>query len=66
MAVERFQALSSIEAETPTGVWNWAKRLTDALNRMERIWKLSDLDLTGKAGHTVRVNATEDGFEITP
>lgn len=63
---DRFESLSSIEAETPTGVWNWAKRFIDRMNNLERIWKLSELDLTGKAGHTVRVNATEDGFEITP
>lgn len=63
---DRFDSLSSVEAETPTGTWNWAKRFVDRMNNFERIWKLADLDLTGKAGHTVRVNATEDGFEITP
>lgn len=62
---DRFTTLKSDET-TPTGIWSWARRLTNDLNKLRRVWALAELDLTGKAGHTVRVNATETGFEITP
>lgn len=66
MAADRFGYLSSVEAETPTGTLGWAHRLIDDLNRFRKLWELAELDLTGKAGHTIRVRADENGFEITP
>jgi hypothetical protein len=62
----RFTELKSEEAKAPGGIWNWAKRLTADLHKHKRVLDLNDLDLRGKAGHTVRVNASETGFEITP
>ena len=63
---DRFTTLKSSEAGSPIGVWNWAKKLNNDLNKLRRVWALADLDLRGKAGHTVIVNADETGFEITP
>ena len=62
----RFDHLSSVEAETPTGVWNWAKHLVEDLNKFRKLWDLANMDLTGKAGQTVKVRADENGFEIVP
>lgn len=61
---DRFYYLSSVEAETPTGVHAWARRFVDDLNKLKRLWELADMDLTGKAGLTVKVRADENGFEI--
>lgn len=63
---DRFNYLSSVEAETPTGIWSWSKRAVDELNKLRRLWELADMDLTGKAGQTVKVNAAETGFELVP
>lgn len=63
---DKFQTLKSIEAQNSLGIWNWARRLTEDLNKLRRVWALADLDLTGKAGHTIKVNADETGFDITP
>lgn len=63
---ERFPFLSSVEAETPTGVWGWAKKIIEELNKLQRLYELADMDLTGKAGKNVRVKADETGFEIAP
>ena len=63
---DRFPYLSNVEAETPTGVWSWAKRFIDDLNKIQRLWELADMDLTGKAGYTVVVRADENGFELVP
>jgi hypothetical protein len=62
----RFTDLKSEEAQNAHGVWNWAKRLVADLHKHKKVLDINDLDLRGKAGHTVRVNATETGFEITP
>ncbi len=63
---DRLQHMSSVEAETPTGVWGWAKRLVEDLNKMRRLWELADMDLTGKGGQTVKVKVDETGFELVP
>lgn len=63
---DRFDFLSSVEAETPTGVWNWAKRLIAELNKLGRVWELASMDLTGHGGDTVKVKADETGFELVP
>lgn len=66
MAVDPFDYLSSVEAEAPTGLHGWAKRLVEELNRWKRLRGLATMDLNGKAGYTVKVNAAEDGFELVP
>jgi hypothetical protein len=63
---ERFQYISSVEAETATGIWGWSKRLIEDLNKLRRLWELADMDLTGKAGQTVKVKTDETGFELVP
>lgn len=62
--MDRFPYMSSVEAETPTGNWGWAKRLIDELNKLRRLWELADMDLTGQGGKTVKVKADETGFEL--
>lgn len=62
----KFTDLKSEDVKSPHQIWNWAKRLTDDLRKHKRVLDLNDLDLRGKAGHTIRVNASETGFEITP
>lgn len=62
----KFTDLKSEEATNPHSIWSWAKRLVTDLHKHKRVLDLNDLDLRGKAGHTVRVNASETGFEITP
>jgi len=62
----KFTDLKSEEAKSPNGVWQWAKRLLVDLHKHKKVLDIADLDLRGKAGHTIRVNATETGFEITP
>jgi hypothetical protein len=62
----RFTDLKTEEAKSPTSLWHWAKRLVSDLHRHKKVFDLNDLDLRGKAGHTIRVNASETGFEITP
>lgn len=63
---DQFNHISSSEAGSPIGVWNWAKRLVDDLNKLGRVWELAQMDLTGKGGHTVKVKADESGFELVP
>lgn len=63
---DRFTSLKSDQAGSPAGTWSWARRLTNDLNKLRRVWALADLDLRGKAGHTLIVNADETGFDITP
>lgn len=63
---DRFQHLTSVESETATGVWGWAKRLIEELNKLGRVWELAQMDLTGKAGYTVVVKGDETGFELVP
>lgn len=46
--------------------WPWAKRLVNDLNKLRRVWDLADMDLTGKAGYTLKVKADESGFELVP
>lgn len=62
----RFTDLKSEEAKNPQNIWNWARRLIMDLHKYKRVLDLNELDLRGKAGHTIRVNASETGFEITP
>lgn len=64
--MDNFKYLSSVEAETPTGLYSWAKRMVDELNRYKRLWELANMDLTGKAGQFVVVRADENGFELVP
>lgn len=61
---DRIQHLSSLEAEMPTGVWNWAKRLVEELNKWWRLMALVDVDLTGKAGWAVKVKSDLSGYEL--
>lgn len=63
---EKFEYLRETEASSPTGVFQWARRFVDDLNKLRRLWELAELDLTGKAGYTVVVNADETGFELVP
>lgn len=64
--MEQFNFLSSVEAETPSGIHGWAKRIVEDLNKFRRLWELANMDLTGKAGEKVVVRADENGFEIVP
>lgn len=66
MAAERFSPMTSNDAQTPQGIFKWAQRFIDDLNRLRRLWELADMDLTGKAGQKVVVNADETGFELVP
>jgi len=57
-----FVFLSSIEAETPTGVYGWAKRLIEIFQR----WHLTDLidqPLIGNELKVIRVKADGGSFE---
>jgi len=63
--VSKFQFLSSVEAETPTGVWGWAKRLIEALLKW-RWFDLLDVPINDKPYYVMRVNATGDGVEYAP
>ncbi len=66
-APNSFQYMHSNEAETPSGVWNWAKRTVDELNRYKALTILNWfglLDLTGNAGKVVKVKADGSGFEL--
>lgn len=63
---DRFKFMSSVESETPTGVYGWAKRLVEELNRYRRLWELATMDMSGKAGYKVVVRADENGFELVP
>lgn len=61
-----FPRLNSNEAQQPIAIWRWALRLADALDKLDKLVELAELDLTGKAGHTVKVKADESGFELVP
>lgn len=61
-----FPRLNSAEAASPEAVWQWARRLVEALDKLERVVQLAELDLTGKSGYTVKVKADESGFELVP
>lgn len=59
----KFPFLSSVEAETPTGVWGWAKRLVEALLKW-RWFDLADVPIKDKPYYIMRVNANGDGVEL--
>jgi len=63
--VSHFTPLSSNDASTPNGVWAWAKRLVDALNRW-KLFNLMDVPINDKGYHVVRVNKTGTDFELAP
>lgn len=57
-----FTFLSSIEAETPTGIYGWAKRMVEIFQR----WRLTDLidqPLIGNELKVIRVKADAGGYE---
>jgi len=57
-----FTFLSSIEAETPTGIYGWAKRVVEIMQR----WRLTDLidqPLPGNELKVIRVRADAGGYE---
>lgn len=60
-----FVSLDSNEAKKPDGVWNWAKRLIDALNRW-RLFELMDVAITDKPLNIIRVNSNGTGYEYAP
>ena len=60
-----FAELSSIDAKTPTGIWGWAKRLIDALNRW-KLFNLMDVPITDKPYYVIRVAADGSEFELVP
>ena len=60
-----FDYLSSIEAEIPSGVWGWAKRLIDALRRF-RPFEIMDVPLIDKPFYLMRVKEDGDGWELVP
>jgi hypothetical protein len=62
----QFKEMHSAESVSPNGVFNWAQRLVNDLNRLARLWELANMDLTGKAGQKVVVRADENGFELVP
>lgn len=62
---EQFEYLREGET-TPLGIFQWARKLVDDLNKLRRLWELAEMDLTGKAGYKVVVNATETGFTLVP
>jgi hypothetical protein len=59
VAQQRFDYLRSDEEP-----FHWAQKLVDDLNRLQRLWDLANMDLTGQAGKTVKVKADETGFEL--
>lgn len=63
--VSHFDYLSSVEAETSTGVWSWAKRLIDGLLRW-RPFELMDVPIIDKPFHVMRVNEDGTAFEYAP
>lgn len=66
MAAERFSPMTSDDAQTAQGIFKWTQRFIDDLNRLRRLWALADMDLTGKAGYKVVVNADATGFTLVP
>lgn len=62
-----FSYLSSQDSQTPTGVWNWAKRLVDALDKLRVTivmqW-FAGLNLAGQVGKVLIVNTGETGLEF--
>lgn len=64
MAVtSHFDMLKSHDAEKPHGVWGWAKRLVDALNRW-KLFNLMDVPINDKPYHVIRVNKDGTDFEL--
>jgi hypothetical protein len=61
--VSHFFLLSSEEAKTPSGIWGWAKRLVDALNRW-KLFNLIDIPLSDKPYFILRINADGTDFEF--
>lgn len=59
----RFEYMPSDDRQT---LFAWARRIVDRLNSLNRLWELAEMDLTGKAGYTVKVRADENGFELVP
>lgn len=63
--VSHFVRLSSQEAQTPNGVWAWARRLSTALERW-RWFDLMDVPLSDKPFYIMRVKADGMGVELAP
>lgn len=62
MLPNAFRFLSSVEAETPTGLYGWAKNLIETLQK----WRLTDLigqPLLENAGKFIRVKSDGGGYE---
>jgi hypothetical protein len=57
-----FTYLASDEAAKPLGVWGWAKKLIDALNRW-KLFNLMDVPIGDKPLQMVRINAAGTDFE---
>ncbi len=62
---DRFSYLSSAEQSQPTGIWGWAKRLVDELNKF-KLFELIDTSLIGQGGRVIKVKANESGYELAP
>lgn len=62
---QKFPYLSSIEAETPTGLWGWAKRLVDNLLKW-RWFDLIDIPILDKPYYIMRVNVDGTAVELAP
>jgi hypothetical protein len=62
--VSHFPFLDSRDAGSQ-GLWAWAKRLIDALNRW-KLFNLMDVPLSGKPYYVIRINADGTDFELVP
>jgi hypothetical protein len=62
--VSRFPELRSNEASTPNGIWGWARRMTNALNRW-KLFNLMDTPINDKPRAVIRVNNTGTDFELS-
>jgi hypothetical protein len=63
--VSHFSYLDSGDAAKPSGLWSWAKRLIDALNRW-KLFNLMDVPLADKPLYKLRINADGTDFEFAP
>lgn len=61
--VSHFPYLSSNDT-SPSGVWSWAKRLVDALNRW-KLFNLIDVPLSDKPRYVLRINENGNDFEFS-